>query len=124
MKYAGMNIIRTWNIVLNVEKKNYAKKPCKKTSKKKLDEIAETFKYVDRDILPNDYLGILERRLAGETLGEIGEAYGVSRQAIQQKLKRIESGDIPFVNTKAKLKRKIARLEKELEKFNDTQEHE
>ena len=75
-------------------------------------------------MLFRSYLGILERRLAGETLGEIGEAYGVSRQAIQQKLKRIDTGDIPFTNTKAKLKRKIAKLEKELEEFNDTQENE
>ena len=102
-------------------KEELRKETMQKNKQKKLDEIAETFKYVDRDILPNDYLGILERRLAGETLGEIGEAYGVSRQAIQQKLKRIETGDIPFVNTKAKLKRKIAKLEKELEKYNDTQ---
>ena len=88
-----------------------------KNKQKKLDKLAEKYKYVNRDELPNDYLNILERRLAGETLGGIAEVYGVSRQAIQQKLKRIETGDIPFVNTKAKLKRKIARLEKELEKY-------
>ena len=103
-----------------MQKRRITQRDHTKKQAKKLDEIAETFKYVDRDILPNDYLGILERRLAGETLGEIGEAYGVSRQAIQQKLKRIETGDIPFVNTKAKLKSRIAKLEK----YNDTQEHE
>ena len=105
-------------------KEELRKETIQKNKQKKLDKIAERYKYVDRDILPNDYLGILERRLAGETLGEIGAAYGISRQAIQQKLKRIETGDIPFTNTKSKLKNKIARLEKELEKFNDTQENE
>ena len=98
-------------------KEELRKETMRKNKQKKLDEIAERYKYVERDVLPNDYLNILERRLAGETLGEIGEAYGVSRQAIQQKLKRIEIGDIPFVNTKAKLKRKIAKLEKELEEY-------
>ena len=78
----------------------------------KLDKIAEQYKYVNRDELSNEYLNILERRLAGETFGEIGEVYGVSRQAIQQKLKRMEKGDIPFVDSKTKLKNRIAELEK------------
>ena len=77
----------------------------------KLDKIAEQYKYVNRDELSNEYLNILERRLAGETFGEIGEVYGVSRQAIQQKLKRMEKGDIPFVDSKTKLKNRIAELE-------------
>ena len=83
----------------------------------KLDNIAEQYKYVNRDELSNEYLNILERRLAGETFGEIGEVYGVSRQAIQQKLKRMEKGDIPFVDSKTKLKNRIAELEKELEEY-------
>ena len=77
----------------------------------KLDNIAEQYKYVNRDELSNEYLNILERRLAGEAFGEIGEVYGVSRQAIQQKLKRMEKGDIPFVDSKTKLKNRIAELE-------------
>ena len=105
-------------------KEELRKETIRKNKQKKLDKIAERYKYVERDVLPNDYLNILERRLAGETLGEIGEAYGISRQAVQQKLKRMEIGDIPFVNTKTKLKNKIAKLEKELEKFNDKQENE
>ena len=82
-----------------------------KNKQKKLDEIAEQYKYVNRDELSNEYLNILERRLAGETYAEIGEVYGVSRQAIEQKLKRMKKGDIPFVDSKTKLKNRIAELE-------------
>ena len=93
-------------------KEELRKETILRNKQKKLDQIAEQYKYVNRDELSNEYLNILERRLAGETFGEIGEVYGVSRQAIQQKLKRMEKGDIPFVDSKTKLKNRIAELEK------------
>lgn len=105
-------------------KEEMRKETIQRKKQTKLDKLVEKYKYVNRDELPNDYLNILERRLAGETLGEIAEVYGVSRQAIQQKLKRIEDGDIPFLKSQTKIKNKMAELEKELEKYNDTQDHE
>lgn len=93
-------------------KEELRKEAIRKRQQARLDKIAEQYKYVNRDELSNEYLNILERRLAGETFGEIGEVYGVSRQAIQQKLKRMEKGDIPFVDSKTKLKNRIAELEK------------
>lgn len=79
-------------------KEELRKETVRKRKQTKLDKIADKYKYVNRDELPNDYLNILERRLAGETYAEIGDVYGVSRQAIEQKLRRIEKGDIPFIN--------------------------
>ena len=93
-------------------KEELRKETIRKRKQAKLDKIAERYKYVNRDELSNEYLNILERRLAGETYAEIGDVYGVSRQAIEQKLRRMEKGDIPFVDSKTKLKNRIAELEK------------
>ena len=93
-------------------KEELRKETIRKRKQAKLDKIAERYKYVNRDELSNEYLNILKRRLAGETYAEIGDVYGVSRQAIEQKLRRMEKGDIPFVDSKTKLKNRIAELEK------------
>ena len=92
-------------------KEELRKEIIRKRKQAKLDKIAERYKCVNRDELSNEYLNILERRLAGETYAEIGDVYGVSRQAIEQKLRRMEKGDIPFVDSKTKLKNRIAELE-------------
>lgn len=117
----GHDYHKDWDECPECKKEELRLESIQKRKQAKLDKIAEKFKYVDRDELPSDYLNILERRLAGETYAEIGEVYGVSRQAIQQKLNRMEKGDIPFTNSKTKLKNKIAKLEKDLEKYDDTQ---
>lgn len=57
---------------------------------KKLDKIKEKYKYVNRDVLNQRELSILNDRLKGDTLEKIGEKYGVTREAIRLVLLKIE----------------------------------
>lgn len=80
--------------------------------RKRLEEIRELYAHVDKDKLSVEWKSILESRLAGETLQAIGEKKGVTRQYIQQILKKIEKGT-PQFRTKA-----------EREKMNSTKQEE
>lgn len=57
---------------------------------KKLDRIKEKYKYVNRDVLDQREISILNDRLKGDTLEKIGEKHGVTREAIRLVLLKIE----------------------------------
>ena len=79
---------------------------------KRLEEIREKYKNVDKEKLSVEWKFILESRLAGQTLQAIGDKKGVSRERIRQILKKIEKGT-PQFKTKA-----------EREKMNSTKQEE
>ena len=79
---------------------------------KRLKEIREKYKNVDKEKLSVEWKFILESRLAGQTLQAIGDKKGVSRERIRQILKKIEKGT-PQFKTKA-----------EREKMNSTKQEE
>ena len=68
--------------------------------RKRLEEISEKYKHVDKEQLSAEWKFILDSRLAGQTLQAIGDKKGVTRQYIKQILKKIEKG-IPQFRTKA-----------------------
>ena len=80
--------------------------------RKRLEKIRKKYKHVDNEQLSLEWKSILDSRLAGETLQAIGDKKGVTRQYIQQILKKIEKGT-PQFRTKA-----------EREKMNSTKQEE
>ena len=76
------------------------KEMAEKREQKRLADIREKYKNVDKDKLSSEWKFILESRLNGETLQAIGEKKGVTRERIRQILKKIEKG-VPQFRTKA-----------------------
>ena len=76
------------------------KEMAEKREQKRLADIREKYKNVDKDKLSSEWKFILESRLNGETLQAIGEKKGVTRERIRQILKKIEKGT-PQFRTKA-----------------------
>ena len=66
---------------------------------KRLEEIKEKYKNVDKEKLPEEWLSILEERLNGETLKEIGDKRNLFGSSINHILGKIE-------NTQYKTKKK------------------
>ena len=80
---------------------------------KRLEEIKEKYKNVDKDTLSVEWKFILESRLAGQTLQAIGDKKGVSRERIRQILKKIEKGT-PQFKTKAEREQLNIRKQEEM----------
>lgn len=78
----------------------WQKEMAEKREQKRLADIREKYKNVDKDKLSSEWQFILESRLNGETLQAIGEKKGVTRERIRQILKKIEKGT-PQFRTKA-----------------------
>ena len=81
--------------------------------RKRLEEIREKYKNVDKDKLSVEWKFILESRLAGQTLQAIGDKKGVSRERIRQILKKIEKGT-PQFKTKAEREQMDSRKQEEM----------
>ena len=81
--------------------------------RKRLEEIRELYAHIDKDALSVEWKFILESRLAGKTLQDIGDKKGVSRERIRQILKKIEKG-IPQFKTKAEREQLNIRKQEEM----------
>ena len=80
---------------------------------KRLEEIEEKYKNVDKEQLSAEWKFILESRLSGQTLQTIGDKKGVTRQYIKQILKKIEKGT-PQFKTKAEREQMDSRKQEEM----------
>lgn len=60
-------------------------------SRKKLESIKKEYAHVDVDKLTNKKRAILDMRLKGMPLVEIGENLGISKQAVDQSLQRMKT---------------------------------
>lgn len=82
------------------EKKRLA--AIEKNKIKKINRIKEKFNDVDKERLSEEWLAILEERLKGKTLQEIGDERNVTREYIRQILKNIENGEVKLKKTNKK----------------------
>ena len=89
------------------------KEMAEKREQKRLADIREKYKNVDKDKLSSEWQFILESRLNGETLQAIGEKKGVTRERIRQILKKIEKG-VPQFRTKAEREQMNSRKQEEM----------
>ena len=81
--------------------------------RKRLEEISEKYKHVDKEQLSAEWKFILDSRLAGQTLQTIGDKKGVTRQYIKQILDKIEKGT-PQFKTKAEREQMNSRKQEEM----------
>lgn len=88
----------------------------KKNKDKKIERIKEKYKHVDKEKLPKKCLSILNERLAGKTLKEIGDKRGFTNEYIRQILVSIESGGVnkQRVKSSKKVKERIEWLEERI----------
>ena len=81
--------------------------------------MKEKYKHVDKDKLPEKWISILNERLAGETLKEIGDKRGLTDEYIRQTLINIENGGVKKERMKSskKAKERIEWLEERIKKY-------
>ncbi len=70
------------------------KEKIRKNKERKIEKIKEKYKHVDKEKLPEKWLSILNERLAGNTLKEIGDKRGFTNEYIRQILVNIENGGL------------------------------
>lgn len=97
----------------NCDRIRKEKEAAEAKERKRLEEIKEKYKNVDKEKLSVEWKFILESRLAGQTLQAIGDKKGVSRERIRQILKKIEKGT-PQFKTKAEREQMNIRKQEEV----------
>ena len=98
---------------------NKRKENIRKNKEKKIERLKEKYKHVDKEKLPEKWLSILNERLSGETLEEIGDKRGFTHEYIRQVLVSIENGGVnkQRVKSSKKAKERIEWLEERIKKY-------
>src|SRR5699024_6348092 len=85
---------------------NKRKEKIRKNKEKKIERLKEKYKHVNKEKLPEKWLSILNERLAGKTLKEIGDKRGFTHEYIRQVLVSIENGGVNKQRVKSSKKAK------------------
>ena len=98
---------------------NKRKESAIKNKEKKIERLKEKYKHVSKGELPEKWLSILNERLAGKTLKEIGDKRGLTDEYIRQTLINIENGGVKKERMKSskKAKERIEWLEEKIKKY-------